>query len=422
MVQIARCGCSGSVACSCILQEGDNVTITGSGTVGSPFVISANDNLFTVNDTPTIDLTLVAGSPDILTGAVKLDPAAGNLITATANGIRLDCATISSVCGIVAITVLDSTSIDFTIAGGQISGGVIIDPVAGNLLTNTGTGLKVVCSGVRGCFSAGNGITYSSGTGAISAKLSTDLNNKVVFGTDNGLFVAAGNALGQAVQQVYTSSTTWTNPGIGLKGIWVELQGGGGGSGGCATTAANFTAGSGGGKGGAYARFWLDASLLGASHAVTVGTGGTAAAAGANSGGNGVASSFAAFGSVPGGEGGSGGGSADPAVGNSTSQPGGSAAQAFTGTATGVLFIQGDDGGTGVRIALSAGVIPGYGGRSHLGRQQKIGTITTGQMAAVAGSLYGGGAAGPANMTVAGATQQAGAAGAAGIVVVTEIY
>jgi hypothetical protein len=224
------------------------------------------------------------------------------------------------------------------------------------------------------------------------------------------------------VQRVYTATgvTVWNKP-TGIKGVIVELQGGGGGSGGCATTAANQTSGSGGGKGGAYARFWVPAASLAATENVTVGTGGTAAAAGNNSGGDGAATSFGAFGSAPGGEGGAGGGAA-ASSGASTSQNGGDAAQTFSGTATGVLFVPGADGGVGIRINNSACSIPGTGGGSHLGASRAIGQITSGQIPGTAGALYGGGAAGPANMLAAGNAQQAGAAGAQGVAVVWEIY
>jgi hypothetical protein len=225
------------------------------------------------------------------------------------------------------------------------------------------------------------------------------------------------------VRRVYTAGATWTKPAAstGFLGVIVELQGGGGGSGGCATTAASQTSGSGGGKGGGYAQFWVPAASLGATVAVTVGAGGTAGAAGANSGGDGGTSSFAAHGSVPGGAAGSGGGAA-ASSGATTSQSGGGTTQTFTGTATPVVFVSGSDGGTGYRINASAAAIPGYGGGSRLGGQQKTGAISSGQIAASVGQSYGGGASGPANMLAAGNTQQAGAAGAPGIVIVTEYY
>ncbi|MFE0763674.1 hypothetical protein [Streptomyces smyrnaeus] len=45
------------------------------------------------------------------------------------------------------------------------------------------------CEDVRGCFSAGDGISYNENTGLISARPSTDPGNEVAFGSDGGLLV-----------------------------------------------------------------------------------------------------------------------------------------------------------------------------------------------------------------------------------------
>ncbi len=218
--------------------------------------------------------------------------------------------------------------------------------------------------------------------------------------------------------------TTWNKPtDESFKGVIVELQGGGGGSGGTAATTSTQTSGSGGGKGGSYARFWVPAASLGSTETVTVGAAGAAGTAGGvnptNKGGTGGTSSFGAHGSAVGGEGGSAGGAATPSW---THQDGGSLAQNFSGTATNVLFVRGADGGTGIRMAGTGAlaVVPGYGGGSHLGGQQKVGTIVSNKITGSVGQAYGGGASGPANANVQSAT--AGAAGAAGCAVVTEFY
>jgi hypothetical protein len=220
--------------------------------------------------------------------------------------------------------------------------------------------------------------------------------------------------------QRFESSGTWNKPDDeDFAGAFVEIQAGGGGSGGCAATAAGQTSGSGGGQGGAYARFWVPAADLGASETVTVGTGGAGGASGNNAGSDGADSSFGGHGNVDGGEGGAGGGAA-ASSGASSTQNGGDQAQAFTGTASNVVFIRGGDGGVGYRINNSQGVIPGYGGGSALGAARAITGLSSGQISASAGKLYGGGASGPANTESESA--QAGAAGAAGLVMVTEVY
>lgn len=88
---VARCGCGSS----------------GGSSVG-------------VADTPTVDLTLSNG---IITAATKFDPATGNLIKATANGLRVDCSDILDCVGESAgVQVADSPGIDFTLAGSTVSG------------------------------------------------------------------------------------------------------------------------------------------------------------------------------------------------------------------------------------------------------------------------------------------------------------
>lgn len=73
-----------------------------------------------VADSPTVDLTLLNG---IISAAAKLDPAPGNLLTATANGLRVDCSDVLACVGESAgVAVADSPGIDFTLAGSTVSG------------------------------------------------------------------------------------------------------------------------------------------------------------------------------------------------------------------------------------------------------------------------------------------------------------
>lgn len=192
---MARCGCGGTT-CSCFVTgDGVTTTVTGAGTAGSPFVVSASQTPITVTDTSTIDLTLLGND---ISGIVKVDPAAGNLIVVTANGLRLDCAAIATCITAQGITtVLDTTSIDSTITGAGtvanpyvISSALILAPTS--LGSITATGLEITCAQVRTCFSNGPGIAPIVG-GVIEASLSTDAGNTVVFGTDDGLYVPASN-------------------------------------------------------------------------------------------------------------------------------------------------------------------------------------------------------------------------------------
>lgn len=133
-----------------MVTAGQNVTVTGSGSAANPYIISAILDL-AVLDTPTVDMTLAG---DILSAAVKLDPAAGNLIVATANGLRIDCAAVA-VCFAGGLTVVDTSTIDLTLTGAGtaaspwvLSGvanvdamNVALDPEANNLLTQSPAGL-----------------------------------------------------------------------------------------------------------------------------------------------------------------------------------------------------------------------------------------------------------------------------------------
>ena len=96
--------------------------------------------------------------------------------------------------------------------------------------------------------------------------------------------------------QDFTSSGTWTKP-DGAKYVRIECIGGGGSG-----YLASSSGACGGGIGGQYGTLMLDASLLTATVAVTVGAGGTHNIRG-SSGGTGGTTSFGAYVSAPGGNG-----------------------------------------------------------------------------------------------------------------------
>lgn len=145
---MARCGCAGA-ACSCFLTAGTNVTVTGAGTVGSPWVISAASVGFTPQSTTSIALSLVS---NILTASAIIDPTTGNLLTITGSGLRVDCTDVATcVAGSVNIQGANSTTVQTAVTGAGtmvspyiVTSSVIIDPVVGNRLVGSGTGLKVV--------------------------------------------------------------------------------------------------------------------------------------------------------------------------------------------------------------------------------------------------------------------------------------
>jgi hypothetical protein len=91
------CGCGGNAAleCNCVLVPGTNTTITGTGNPEDPYVITAGTAALTVTDTSTVDLTLTgngsAGTPYNVSGAVLLNPQASNLLEITPTGLFVPC-------------------------------------------------------------------------------------------------------------------------------------------------------------------------------------------------------------------------------------------------------------------------------------------------------------------------------------------
>lgn len=184
------------------------------------------------------------------------------------------------------------------------------------------------------------------------------------------------NRTGQSVaapaqQQVFTASGTWVKPaGAKIVQALVIAGGGGGGSGARGAVGTVRTGGAGGGAGGT-TTVVLDATLLGANEAVTVGSGGSAGAAiGTDStvgatGGQGGSSRFAGI-TANGGFGGGGGLNA---------------ATAATGGGGGGALINGASGAN----SSSSGGNGSTGSYSHTGSGGAGGGISSGDGAAVGG-------------------------------------
>ena len=140
---MARCGCGGSV-CNCVVQAGTGTTVSGTGSVANPYVVSA-DAPPCSSVRPCISATSGAAY-DSGTGVITADLSgdAGNQL----------------------------------ILGGD--GGLFV-PAA-----------VVDCADVRPCISATGGAAYNPATGVITADLSTDAGNQLVLGGDGGLYVPPG--------------------------------------------------------------------------------------------------------------------------------------------------------------------------------------------------------------------------------------
>jgi|GEM_PF-2011372 len=218
--------------------------------------------------------------------------------------------------------------------------------------------------------------------------------------------------------QTFTSSGTYT-PTTGMAYCWVRAVAGGGGGGGAAATSSSVAAGA-GGSAGSYVEGFYDASTIGASQSVTIGSAGSGATAGNNSGGTGGDTLFGSLITAKGGNGGGGSGSLilctqEGAIGDSSSSGG-------------YLRTTGQGGGNSFGIFLLATgvcVSGGFGGSSVLGgggtaqsAEAVSGTFST---SGNVGAGYGAGGAGGISGSVSGsAASAAGGNGSAGIIIVTE--
>lgn len=200
---------------------------------------------------------------------------------------------------------------------------------------------------------------------------------------------ANGGSLGSTIDvQTFNAGGTWTKPSPATR-VFAECWGGGGSGG------RRASGGAGGGGGGGYLNSWFDASILGATESVTIGTGGAAISAD----GNGNAGNQSVFGSSwVRAFGGGGGGNAALATnsggggGGGALQTGGSAAGSTVGTGG-----EPRDGATGLNM--------GMGGADGT-------TATTGRSAVWGGG--GGGGVNTSNTTmIGGASQEGGAGGGA---------
>lgn len=96
------------------------------------------------------------------------------------------------------ITVLDTQSINLTLASDVLSAAVILNPTS-NLLQSTAQGLLLTCEQIQDCvgtaFGSGDGLTYNDSTNTLNAKLSADAGNCLSFGTDKGLFYSCAGGV-----------------------------------------------------------------------------------------------------------------------------------------------------------------------------------------------------------------------------------
>jgi hypothetical protein len=205
--------------------------------------------------------------------------------------------------------------------------------------------------------------------------------------------------------QVFTANGTYT-PTSGLVTAVIEAQGGGAAGAGLATPSAGNVSLGAPGTSGSYAKGRFTAAAIGASQAVTVGLGGTAASN--TAGGNGGTSSVGSLITAPGGVGGGLLNNQTPGAYNGN----GSSA----GTPTGASIVQSIGTCPGLSTSISAGSAQAAAGGASLFGGGGIPPVINSN--GTASPNYGAGGSGVAGGS--GSANLSGGAGKAGIVIIWE--
>jgi len=135
---MARCRCIEG-QCGCFLRAGSGTTVTGDGSSAKPWVVSAImavTGTVTVNDTPSVDITLQGGGtqfdPFILSAVAKLDPLINFVDTPSIKwtidgaGTEADPFQVQAVgASGFGVQFTDTTEVDFTVSGS----GTTLDPI-----------------------------------------------------------------------------------------------------------------------------------------------------------------------------------------------------------------------------------------------------------------------------------------------------
>lgn len=410
-------------------------TITLGGTIVTNGAISTASTITTAGVLTTAGDFTTTGAHALnftTTGATSLTlPTSGTLVNTvvTSLGSLTSAASLATV-GTITSGIWNGTAITASNIATGTSGAAI--PLLNG--ANTWSGVQSFTSGDLVLLGSTSGTTTlnsgaTAGTSVLTLPVATDtlvgkattdtLTNKTfdTAGTGNvfkinGVQVTTSPVI-TVKRQVFTASGTYT-PSTGMLYCVVEAVDGGGGGGGVKGTTGSANIGA-GGFGGAYGASVFTATQIGASKAVTIGTGGTAGSTAGGNGGTGGATSLGTLlvgNTAPGGAGSTGTaatmGVAQPAssgffVTSTFSYPQRSYENGFANNSGGAVFI-GSKGGSSY---WGDGGFPGiYSGSS------------TFSSAGLNGSLYGGGGGGAVSNNTA--TGSAGGAGSAGAMIITE--
>lgn len=132
------CGCAQK--CTCTLSEGTGISIIGSGDTGNPYVISANETVFSAtNADGTVDITPGGPAGHQPNFDLLIDPASTAIVSKSPAGLRIDDSGIAP----TPVTVSDTNSVDLTLAAGNITADVIDNATGGIKTTGTGIAIKL---------------------------------------------------------------------------------------------------------------------------------------------------------------------------------------------------------------------------------------------------------------------------------------
>jgi len=150
---MGRCSCSGASACSCVIEGGDGIRVTGSGTLSNPYTIVSTavvERYIQTLDTQTLDLVLEGGgtpsNPFVISGEATLrapDRAAGG------DGQV-------PVTGDVMVWVVDHWEFQPPPSGGGDGSGGLTGVTTGAGVSGSGTGASPLRAAVSGVWGSGS--------------------------------------------------------------------------------------------------------------------------------------------------------------------------------------------------------------------------------------------------------------------------
>jgi hypothetical protein len=152
---MTRCGCSGAT-CSCLVQGSGSISVSGTGSVASPYLISAALNL-NVLDSGTVDMAITGdgstGNPWVISANANLDlNALTDVDTAGAATGQVLAKQSDGTYRFVAATTAPTGAINLSSTGGLQGDGSAGSPLsvklpAGSGLTLDSTGLRIAGTG-----------------------------------------------------------------------------------------------------------------------------------------------------------------------------------------------------------------------------------------------------------------------------------